>query len=219
MEKLKCSSCGGELEVEENKEYAKCRYCGARYKLNEDLNVNIKLDDNIKEVLNNGLGTAKHVSKFFFIPIIIFIIVIFAIVIYNSFTFDSKTNKSSFNFQFSLVSGTKDAFFVNSTLDKIIESNNTHGRKVALVFDGKETTDKSEILEIKHSLSGTYEVSLEYDDGYVSKVILDKLEQKSSSDYIKEKIEESEKALESSNEDLKKQVEEMQEEARSFFDN
>ena len=123
MEKLKCSSCGGELEVEENKEYAKCRYCGARYKLNEDLNVNIKLDDNIKEVLNNGLGTAKHVSKFFFIPIIIFIIVIFAIVIYNSLTFDSKTNKSSFNFQFSLVSGTKDAFFVNSTLDKIIESN------------------------------------------------------------------------------------------------
>ena len=220
MEKLKCSSCGGHLEIEENKEYAVCKYCGARYKLNKDLNVNIKLDDNMKEVLNNGLGTAKHVSKFFFIPIIIFIIVIFAIVIYNSLTFDSKTNKSSFNFQFSLVSGTKDAFFVNTTLDKIIESNNTHGRKVALVFDGKETTDKSEILEIKHSLSGTYKVSINYDDeGYVSKIVLEKLEQKSNSDYIQEKIEESEKAIESSNEDLKKKVEEMQEEARSFFDN
>ena len=81
MEKLKCSSCGAELEVEENKEYAKCNHCGARYKLNEDLNVNIKLDDNIKEVLNNGLGTAKHVSKFFFIPIIIFIIIILLFVV------------------------------------------------------------------------------------------------------------------------------------------
>jgi len=219
MEKLKCSSCGAELEVEENKEYAKCNHCGARYKLNEDLNVNIKLDDNIKEVLNNGLGTAKHVSKFFLIPIIIFIIIMFSIVIYSSFTFNNKADKSSFNFQFSYVSGTKDAFFVDSTLDKIIESNNTHGRKVALVYDGKETTDKSEIIEIKHSLSGTYEVSLEYDEGYVSKVILDKLEQKSTSDYIKEKIEESQKDIESSNEDFKKKVEEMQEEARSFFDN
>ena len=115
---------------------------------------------------------------------------------------------------------TKSAFFVESTLDQIIESNKTHDRKVALVFEGKETTDEKEILDIKHSLSGTYEVSINYDDkGYVSKIVLEKLEQKSNSDYIQEKIEESEKAIESSNEDLKKKVEEMQEEARSFFDN
>ena len=219
MEKLKCSSCGGEITVDDDKEYGTCPYCGTKYKLNQDVNVNIKLDDNMKEVLNNGLETTKHFSKFIFIPIIIFILIIFAVVAYNSFAFNSKTDKSSFNFQFSLVSGTNDALFVNSTLDKIIESNNTHDRKVALVFDGKETTDKSEILDIKHSLSGTYEVSLEYENGYVSKVILDKVEKESRYNQIQEQIDETRKKVESSNEDLKKQVEEMQEEARSFFNN
>jgi DNA-directed RNA polymerase subunit M/transcription elongation factor TFIIS len=45
MEKLKCTSCGGHLDVEENKEYAVCKHCGARYKLNEDININIKVND------------------------------------------------------------------------------------------------------------------------------------------------------------------------------
>ena len=198
MEKLKCSSCGGEITVDDDKEYGTCPYCGTKYKLNQDVNVNIKLDDNMKEVLNNGLETTKHFSKFIFIPIIIFILIIFAVVAYNSFAFNSKTDKSSFNFQF---------------------SNNTHDRKVALVFDGKETTDKSKILDIKHSLSGTYEVSLEYENGYVSKVILYKVEKESRYNQIQEQIDETRKKVESSNEDLKKQVEEMQEEARSFFNN
>ena len=33
MEKLKCSSCGGNLQVEENKEYAVCDHCGAKRRL------------------------------------------------------------------------------------------------------------------------------------------------------------------------------------------
>ncbi len=222
MEKLKCSSCGGHLEIEENKEYATCKYCGARYKLNEDLNINIKLDDNIKEVLNNGLGTVQHFSKFAIIPIaIIFVVSAFIIItIATSFNSSSDGSKNMFNIHLEHQGGTKSALFLESTLDEIIKSNKTHNRKVALIFEGKETTDEKEILDIKHSLSGTYEVSINYDDeGYVSKIVLEKLEQKSNSDYIQEKIEESEKAIESSNEDLKKKVEEMQEEARSFFDN
>ena len=51
MEKLKCTSCGGHLDVEENKEYALCKHCGARYKLNEDININIKVNDGIENVL------------------------------------------------------------------------------------------------------------------------------------------------------------------------
>ena len=94
MEKLKCSSCGGQLQVEESKEYAVCEHCGARYKLNEDLNVNINLDDNMKEVLNNGLGTAKHFSKFMIIPIAAFII----IFIISTFTI-FKTNNNSYEEQ------------------------------------------------------------------------------------------------------------------------
>ena len=182
MEKLKCSSCGGHLDVEENKEYALCKHCGARYKLNEDLNVNIKLDDNMKEVLNNGLGTVQHFSKFMIVPIVMFII-IFIIMSFNIFrifggrdSLKKETDKSSFNFTFSHENGTKSALFLESTLDDIIQSNKTHDRKVALVFEGKETTDEKEIIDIKHSLSGTYEVSINYDDkGYVNKIIVEKI--------------------------------------------
>jgi len=33
MEKLKCESCGANLEIDENKEYATCKYCNLKYKL------------------------------------------------------------------------------------------------------------------------------------------------------------------------------------------
>ena len=75
MEKLKCSSCGAVLEVEDDKEYAKCPYCGSKYKLNQDMNINIKLDDNMKEVMDEHLGMVKRSSKFIFLPIIVFILV------------------------------------------------------------------------------------------------------------------------------------------------
>ena len=64
MRKLKCNSCGGEMTIDETKEYATCKYCGMKYKLNDDLNVNIKIDDSVKDVLNTGLSTAKHFSLF-----------------------------------------------------------------------------------------------------------------------------------------------------------
>ncbi len=191
MEKLKCSSCGGELEVEENKEYAKCKYCGARYKLNEDLNVNIKLDDNIKEVLNNGLGTVQHFSKFTIIPIVaIFIIgAIICVVAASTFSFKNdntfneertkqqeESNKNHFNFQFYGANGTKNEFLLEHTLDEIVQSNKTNDRKVSLVFNGTETIEESEIINIKHSLDGDYEVSINYDDeGYINKIIVDKI--------------------------------------------
>lgn len=219
MEKLKCSSCGAELEVEDNKEYAKCNHCGARYKLNEDLNVNIKLDDNMKEVLNNGLGTVKHASKFMLIPIILFLFIFIVIFVFGFIstsksrqaaeerqremqeqanqrqeeiqeqikqakekaeeenkTWEEENNKDHFNFQFYGANGTKSAFFLENTLDEIIQSNKTNDRKVSLVFNGTETTDESEIINIKHSLDGDYEVSINYDDtGYINKIIVDKI--------------------------------------------
>ncbi len=194
MEKLRCSSCGAALQVEENKEYAVCNHCKTRYKLKEDLNVNIKLDDNMKEVLNSGLGTVNHISKFMFIPIIIFVI-IFGLIIYFGFTNINKNRKTMeenqkeiadkinnqqenvkkdvFNFQFASDNGTKSAFFLESTLDEIIESNKKYDRKVILVFNGTETTDETEIINIKHSLDGDYEVSFNYDnDGYINKIIV-----------------------------------------------
>ena len=197
MEKLKCSSCGASLQVEENKEYAVCNHCGSKYKLNEDLNVNIKLDDNVKEVLNVGLGTFNRISKFMVIPIIIFVI-IFVLIFYFGFINTSKSRKTIennqkqieeqinkqqenvkkdvFNFQFANDNGTKSAFFLKGILDKIIQSNKIYDRKVTLVFNGTETTNESEIIDIKHSLDSDYEVSLNYDeDGYINKIIVNKI--------------------------------------------
>ena len=190
MEKLKCSSCGAELEVEENKEYAKCNHCGTRYKLNKDLNVNIKLDDSIKEKLNDQLEMVTTPKTTIISIAVIFIIGVFICVIAAStFSYRSdntfneertkqeeESNKDHFNFQFYGANGTKNAFLLEHTLDEIVQSNKTNDRKVYLVFNGTETTEESEIINIKHSLDGDYEVSINYDeDGYINKIIVDKI--------------------------------------------
>ena len=219
MEKLKCSSCGGNLQVEENKEYAVCDHCGARYKLNEDLNINFKIDDNMKEVLNNGLGTVHKSLKFMIIPVIAFFCFIILIIVINTIRanenrkaalerekeiqeqakqqqekikeqikqqqekeeeenkkWEEEVDKSHFNFQFEHEGGTKNAFSLKNIFDEIVKSNKTNDRKVALVFNGTETTDETEIINIKHSLDGDYEVSINYDEsGYINKIIVEKI--------------------------------------------
>lgn len=195
MKKLNCSSCGAELRIEENKEYAVCDHCGTKYKLNEDLNINIKLDDNVKDVINTSFGTVNKASKFMFVPIFIFIIA-FALILFigirsiNRSRNNSNENKKQqeeninkqqeevkkdiFNFQFVNDNGTKSAFLLESTLDEIIQSNKLYNRKVTLVYNGKETTDETEIINIKHSLEGDYEVSLDYDsEGFIYKIRVD----------------------------------------------
>lgn len=192
MEKLKCSSCGGEITVDDDKEYGTCPYCGTKYKLNKDVNVNIKLDDNTKEVLRSGLGSVNRFSWIIFIPIIVFLIIFVTMLVnMNSFNrgisnsrdnyeeekeLDNSFERDSFNVQFFGANGTTNDFFLRHTLDEIIQINKTNDRKVVLVFDGKETSDEKEIIDIKHSLSGEYEVSLNYDDaGYINKIVVDKI--------------------------------------------
>lgn len=218
MEKLKCTSCGGHLQVEDNKEYAVCDHCGARYKLNEDLNINIKLDDNMKEILNGEFGTMGKNLKFMVIPAIAFFCFIIIVMVISSIdeaanrrtaierqkemeesmkkqqeifseqfekgqekinenmkSIEDESDKDMFNLQFELKNGTQNAFFLKSTLDEIIRSNNKYDRKVTLVINGIETTNEQEIVSIKQSLDGDYEVSISYgDDGYVNKVIVNK---------------------------------------------
>lgn len=218
MEKLKCSSCGGEITVDNDKEFGTCPYCGTKYKLNEDINFNIKMDDNTKDVLTSG---AKHFSKILLIPIVLFVFVFVSIVIFGyvgssraekhyqervkqqqeeakkvqeqvetiqgkimdkiqeskeeSKKVENEWNKETFNNQFFGANGTNDAFFVKNTLDDIIQSNKTNDKKITLVFDGREVTDESEIISVKQSLSGDYEVSFDYDsDGYINRIIVTK---------------------------------------------
>ena len=203
MKKLRCTSCGAELKIEDNNEYAVCEHCGSKYKLNEDLNVNIKLDDNTKEMINKGLGTAKHFSIVLLLPFILIIVIFIVGIIFSIKGMNEARNKQeesqdkfkeesneqmnqfmenaakdSFNFQFNSSAGTKSGFFLETTLDTIIKSNKTNNRKVSLVFNGNSTQDENEIIEIKHNLgnSNNYEVSVNYDDdGYVYEINVVKL--------------------------------------------
>ena len=184
MKKLKCSSWGGDIKVDSDKDFGTCPYCGTKYKLNEDINVNIRLNDNAKEVLNNGSEVITGFSKTASSIIIIFAIgIIFVIVGICIFSFNGRSSSSNlmgetyhFNNQFIYDNGTQPAIFVASTMDEIIQSNKTNDRKVVLVFEGKETSDEKEIIDIKHSLDGFYEVSLNYDDaGFINKIVVDKV--------------------------------------------
>lgn len=89
MKKMKCSSCGGNLNIDANNEYGTCNYCGTKYKLKEDINVNIKLDENVKETFNEGMNQIGKFSRISAVPasiitfIIIAIIVIITIKMYN----------------------------------------------------------------------------------------------------------------------------------------
>lgn len=58
MEKLKCESCGANLEIDENNKYATCPYCNLKYKLKQDNNLNIKLelDEETKATIKKGGG-------------------------------------------------------------------------------------------------------------------------------------------------------------------
>ena len=199
MKKMRCTSCGAELKVEDNKEYAVCEHCGSKYKMNEDLNINIKIDDNVKDVIKSG---GKAFSKLLLIPVGIFVIGVICITVF-SFTARADMNKKyedskqqieegkeavesvidegkrdSFNFQFTSDAGTKNGIQVRGTLDDIIKSNKTNDRTVTLVYGGKSTTDETEIINIKHELGDwdDYEVVVNYgDDGYVNEIKVDKI--------------------------------------------
>ena len=199
MKNLKCSSCGAELKIDENKEYAKCEHCGSKYKLKEDLNINIKLDDNVKDIINNGLGTAKHVSMFFIIPIALFIVAFSVIIILNiksgidskkkqneirqessqkQENFMGELEKNIFNLEFSSSAGTKNGIEVKSILDNVINKNKTSKRQIKVTYMDDSTIDEDKIIEIKHTFGDwdDYEISVNYDnDGYVNEIKIVKL--------------------------------------------
>lgn len=88
MKKLKCTSCGGNMTIDANNEYATCSYCGTKYKLNQDINVNLNIDEDIKEVF---IGT-RQMGKFGLIIILPIIVFIFIFVISN-ILFDRRVNE------------------------------------------------------------------------------------------------------------------------------
>ena len=156
MQKLKCETCGGNIEIEEDKEFATCPFCKTKYKLNETKNVYIKLDDNTKELLEHSMHNFGNMSKLVLIPfavIIIIIIITTFTIIYNGAkrtktisnnpitnnennaeeTIDKAINdikktisKTSFNSKFETYSGTKSKFLIQSLLDNAVTNNKTN---------------------------------------------------------------------------------------------
>ena len=202
MKKLKCDSCGGTIEIDDDKEIATCPFCKTKYKLNETKNIYIKLDDNTKEILEKSFGSFNKTRKLVMIPAIIIIITIFIIIIISLINinrtkedFDSvdnnsgisntyeevkdKINKSSFNSKFEMYSGTEAKIFVENLLDNVVTNNKKNkDMLVTVIYNDKFTTDSEEIIDIKHSLNdrSKYEIKLDYDeDGYVNTVTIEDL--------------------------------------------
>ena len=174
MKQLKCESCGGLLKVDEEKEFAICPYCNAKYKLNEDKIIHIKFDDNF----NKSVKTSASIISIVFVIIFVVFAVLMGSVITRSINFDKEdtvlgNNADYFNNSIELFSGTQSRFFLRSLIDEIVISNKKNeDRLISVIYKDFSTTDTEELIKIKDSLEDkNYEVEIEYDeDGYIYKV-------------------------------------------------
>lgn len=194
MKKLKCESCGGSIDVEENNEFATCPFCKTKYKLNETKSIYIRLDDNAKEILQTHMKQTSKISKFIFLPFAVVFIFIFIIIFIDIFKESRSTNqrlnsntqnnhieqteeniknirdsinKNSFNWYFDSYSGSRYKPNVEIVLDNVVKNNKTNKELlVTVVYKDKETTDPDTIIEIKHLLKdrNKYEVKIDYDE-------------------------------------------------------
>lgn len=173
MKKLKCTSCGGNMTIDANNEYATCSYCGTKYKLNQDINLNLNLDEDIKETIIERQIFAK---KFMIIPIIMFIVIsVFMMYRFITFHNNSSFDVDNFNASFEMKSGKQSKFFINDLINDVITNNQKNKDKLITVkYDNIETTDIEEIIEIQNSLNeSSYTVLFDYDKkGYINKVTL-----------------------------------------------
>lgn len=189
MEKLKCSNCGSPLELDEDKEFASCKFCNTKYKLNEDknINVNIKLDENTKESIKKGVNSAKEtlnknkkIPILLIIPFIIIFITVFVFIILvsidvfkgfrtaNTTVTGVKKNISQtiFNSPIEVFKGTKKGSMIYSLIDQIDSSNKRNDNKIVITIDDTKFKDTNDILKIKSMIDKDkeYEVILNYDN-------------------------------------------------------
>lgn len=83
MIELRCKSCGGNLEIDEDKEFGTCPFCKTKYKINEEHKVIFTMDDNTKETINQRDKTVSKMSLAVFIPFVIVIISVIVIIIFT----------------------------------------------------------------------------------------------------------------------------------------
>lgn len=197
MKQLTCKSCGAAIDIEDNNTFGKCPYCGAKYKLNEDIRVNVGIDEDVKEIIKNGskeFSKTFKTSLFIFLVVFILFLIIFIITLFKQHNAMDKINHnfnnkieaqvssaeiSSFNSALEMYSGTQSKFFIESALDIVVTKNKKNEDKlITVVYDENITTIPSEIVEIKHNLTNNYkyEISYDYDSvGFINKMTIEKL--------------------------------------------
>lgn len=197
MKQLTCKSCGAAIDIEDNNNFGKCPYCGAKYKLNEEINVNVKIDDDVKDMMKKGskeFSKTLKSSSFAFLLIFVLFLIIFIITSFKQYNSIDKINDnfndkieeqvssaelSSFNSVLEMYSGTQSKFFIETALDIVVTKNKKNEDKlITVVYNEKNTTIPSEIVEIKHNLNNNYkyEISYDYDSvGFINKMTIEKL--------------------------------------------
>lgn len=88
----------------------------------------------------------------------------------------NEFEKTSFNSNFELYSGTKTKLLVTTILDKVVTNNKTNSDKIIrVIYNTTNTIEPNEIVELKKSFKQgkEYEVMLDYDtNGFVNKVTI-----------------------------------------------
>ena len=184
MKKLKCESCGGDIEIDESKNLATCPFCNTKYQLNETKNVYLKVDEDIKKAALGAFERNQKISKVMFLIFGVFFVFIFGIVAYNIFkqtTGTSEFDIRSFNSKYEINKGTEVKENVNNLIDNIVTNNKTNKRKITVVFNGESITDPDKLVAIKKELKNwpryEYEVGFDYDkDGFIEKATIEEID-------------------------------------------
>ena len=204
MKKLKCESCGGDIELDENKEFATCPFCQTKYQLNETKKIYIKMDDDIKQAALNVFKRNEKFSKVFGFFFAIVFICVFSFIGYNIFKQVNGTDSfevKRYNSKFEMRNGTQGKMALGSLLDDVVTNNKTNKHKITVVFDEIVTDNPSEIVSIKKSLkddfSAQYEVGFDYDKkGLINKVTIEEDESSLIKDVMEKDKEYSDNNLE-----------------------
>lgn len=171
MEKLKCTSCNGDLEVESNGKYATCKFCGTKYKLDGDKVIVINVGDSLSNATTAVKKTIAPIAVVFS-GVLVFIIAAIVAITANMSSF----KVDEYNLEFKYGEGTQNGVFVQETLNKVNSKNKTNEHKIIVKYNNEETQDEDKIITIKQSLKSLkqYEVKYEYDkDGYINKIVIE----------------------------------------------
>ena len=204
MKKLKCESCGGDIELDENKEFATCPFCQTKYQLNETKKIYIKMDDDIKQAALNVFKRNEKFGKVFGFFFAIVFICVFSFIGYNIFKQVNGTDSfevKRYNAKFEMRNGTQGKMALGILLDDVVTNNKTNKHKITVVFDEIVTDNPVDIVSIKKSLKdeffAQYEVGFDYDKkGLINKVTIEEGESSLIKDVMDKDREYSDKNLE-----------------------